>query len=491
MEWQPHPGPQTDFLSRGEFEVLFGGAAGPGKTDCLYMDPTRYLEHPRFKGIIFRRTYPQLQEIIDRCWEWYPKLGGIYRATEHRWYFPSGAKINLAHMQHENDKYSYQGKEYHWIGFDEITQFGETQYLYLHSRARSKDTDLEPKIRATTNPGGIGHYWVKERFVDIAPPGKTYIDPDTGLSRAFVPATIYDNPTLFDKDPDYIRRLEGLPEIERLRLLHGIWDAFEGQVFPELSQKVHGCDSFEIPPEWERYTVFDWGYGRPWCALWFAVDYDGVLYLYREYLGMRENNPNLGVRQSNQEICRTIHDIEAGRFADCPFPPERGRIRMRVADPACWHPTKLRGKNNLFGPSFAEDAAREGLVFIKADNNRILGKQQFHERLRMEAVVDERTGEVTEEYPRFQAFTNCTQWWREVPNLREDEKNPEDVDTNQPDENYDCTRYMFMARPVRPKVIKPGPPPGSFKAERERLIKAKKMAKRRGISLADAYMKVR
>jgi len=109
--WYPFPGPQFEFCSRGEFEVLFGGAAGPGKTDCLIMEATRDVQHPTYSGILFRRTYPQLQEIVDRCWRWYPKIGGQYRATEHRWYFPSGAKVTLSHMQHEADMYNHQGKE--------------------------------------------------------------------------------------------------------------------------------------------------------------------------------------------------------------------------------------------------------------------------------------------------------------------------------------------------------------------------------------------
>src|SRR3990172_848697 len=135
--WRPHDGAQTQFLSRGEFEVLYGGAAGPGKTDCLIAAATRYIEHQDYKGLILRRTFPQLQEIIDRCFQRYPELGGVYRSTEHRWYFPSGATISLGHMQHENDMYNYQGKEFQFIGTDELTHFTEKQYLYMFSRCRS------------------------------------------------------------------------------------------------------------------------------------------------------------------------------------------------------------------------------------------------------------------------------------------------------------------------------------------------------------------
>lgn len=477
MKWYPHEGPQLEFCSRGEFEVLFGGAAGPGKTDCLIMEATRLVSIPKYHGLLLRRTFPQLQEIIDRCWQWYPLLGGTYRATEHRWYFESGARITLGHMQHEADKYNYQGKEFHFVGFDELTQFTETQYTYLFSRVRSTTPGLITCFRSTTNPGGIGHVWVKNRFVDVSPPGVTYIDPDTGMSRVFIPAKVTDNPTLINNDPLYIARLKALPEIERLRLLDGVWDVFEGQVFTELSQRVHGAEPFEIPHEWERIMVFDWGYARPWCALWFAVDFDGIMYLYREYYGMKGNDPNKGARQTNTEICRTILDIE------------HEHISMRIADPACWGPTKIKGRNDVLGPSFVEDATKEGLFFLKADNDRIRGKQQVHQRLMLETETDT-NGEIIEEYPRFIAFNDCKNWWREFESLREDPKNPEDIDTDQPDEGYDCTRYAFMSRPVIPKRIL-HEKPGTFASERNKYLKAKQYAKRHGVSLAAAYNKVR
>ena len=420
-----------------------------------------------------------MQEIIDRCWKYYPKyFDGEYRSTEHRWWFPSGAKVALSHMQHEQDKYNSQGKEYHFAGFDELTQFTDTQYTYIISRVRSTNPDIPLRVRSTTNPGGIGHVWVKERFVDIAKPGQTHIDPVTALSRIFIPAKVTDNPAIADNDPGYIKRLEALPEIEKLRLLHGDWKTFEGQVFVELSQRVHGCDPFEIPPEWERFMAFDWGYARPWVALYFAVDYDGVIYLYRELCGCKEDEPNVGLRQTNSQICHAI--LEA----------EKERIPLRVADPACWSPTKLRGSNKHHGPSFAEDASREGIFFSRADNDRIRGKQQCHQRFMLEQETDPQTGEVLKEYSRFVAFNNCKHWWRTMMQLREDPKNPEDCDSDQEDHCYDVTRYAFMSRPILPKR-KFKAPTGTFQAERDRYIKAKRYAQRHGVSLEAAYARVR
>jgi len=434
------------------------------------MEEARYVQHPRYKALILRRTFPQLQEIIDRCQQWYPQvsISANYKATEHRWHFPSGAIIQLGHMQHENDKYRYHGQEIHRCGFDELTMFTESQYLFMHSRVRSTVPEIPTQILSTTNPGNIGHMWVKGRFVDVSNPKKPYIDPITGQSRVFIPAKVTDNPTLVENDPLYIQRLEALPEVEKLRLLHGVWDVFEGQVFTELSQRVHGCDDFPIPPEWTHWMTFDWGYARPWCALWFAEDFDGVIYLYREKYGMKGDDPNLGVRQTNTEICREIVDIE------------REKMKYRVADPACWSPTKIKGSNQVHGPSFVEDAGKERLYFMKADNDRIRGKQQIHQRL----MLDE------EDRPQFVIFKSCKNWWREFQNLYEDPKNPEDCDTDQPDEGYDCTRYSLLSRPLAPKkrvVI----PPGSFTAERNKYIRAKEYAKRYGISMAAAYARIR
>jgi hypothetical protein len=477
MTWTPHPR-QSEFLERGEFEVLYGGAAGGGKSDALIMSALQDVGHPGYHGLLLRRTFPQLQEILDRTSEWYPRTGGSYSVTKRRWEWPHGAKISLGHMQHERDKENYQGKEFHFVGFDELTHFTESQYLYLISRVRRSQEGLGLVFRATTNPGSIGHMWVKKRFIDPVPPKQTFIDPVSGQSRVFLPATVYDNPSIMDNDPMYVRRLEALPELEKLRLLHGVWDVFAGQVFTELTQQSHGCDDFEIPPEWEKFLVFDWGYSRPYCALWFAVDFDGVLYLYRELYGMREDHPDVGVRQTNDQICHAIVDAE------------KERVKFRIADPACWSPTKIRGSNAIHGPSFVEDAQKHGLFFLKADNNRLRGKQQIHQRLQLDEDTDTDTGEVIRQSPRFVAFNSCKNWWREMQALREDPKNPEDVDTDQPDDGYDCTRYAVLSRPIIPKVVSQAPP-GSFASTRSRLIRAKEYSKRHGISLAAAYARVR
>lgn len=485
MSWCPHAGAQTEFLSRAEFEVLFGGSAGPGKTDCLVAGLTRDVENPNYRALLVRRTFPQLQEIIDRCWRMYSRMGATYRSTEKRWQFPSGAVIDLGHMQHEDDKYNYQGKEYHRAGIDELTQFTETQYTYLMSRLRTTDEKIIPQILSTTNPGGIGHYWVKERFVTITDHGHAYLDPKTGLSRVFIPAKIEDNPTLFLSDPAYLARLEALPEVERMRLRHGIWDAFVGQVLTELSQRIHGCDDFEIPPEWERFCILDWGFAKPFSVGWYAVDYDGILYRYREWYGCKmevEGNregADVGLKLQAWEVARGILERE-----------KHEKIRLRVADPSIWHPRPEGRKQEALGVTIHEDMVNQGVYFNKADNDRTHGKMQVHKRLQLDSEIEESTGEILSEMPMVRVFKSCKGFWRTMPALREDPKNPEDVDTDQEDHIYDEFRYMCMARPVRPKKVEKHVS-GSFQAERRKLIRAKKYARTHGVSVDAAYSRVR
>jgi hypothetical protein len=250
-EWRPHPGQQERFLASSAFEALTGGQAGGGKTSLLLMEALRQIGHPQYTARIFRRIFTSLEGangLVQRSLEWYPAYGGVYNSTKHHWTFPSGAKIYFSHLQHEDDKFTYQGDEICYLAFDELTEFTETQYLYLLTRVRAPAPGLRAYVRAATNPGQAGHYWVKERFItrDIVNQlryfarveGKdTLVDSDHpgALSRAFYPAAMSDNPSV---DPNYAPRILATGDpVLIARLLYGDWDAehTEGRIYDTWS----------------------------------------------------------------------------------------------------------------------------------------------------------------------------------------------------------------------------------------------------------------
>ncbi len=255
--WTPHAGPQTKFLASSAYEVLFGGAAGGGKSAALLMIPLRYIGSPTFRGLLLRRTFPELQRsLIERAFEWYKIAGGKPADSGKKWRFPSGAVIEFGHLEHTHDVTNYQSSEYQFIGFDELTTFEEYQYTYMLSRARSA-SGLPVRIRSASNPGGIGHEWVMRRWgpwLDrrpgykgpVADAGQTlhFLNTDHGevqvptattgsLSRVFIPARVTDNPTLMKADPAYLSRLGGLDAVTRAQLRDGDWlaHAAAGMVF--------------------------------------------------------------------------------------------------------------------------------------------------------------------------------------------------------------------------------------------------------------------
>lgn len=455
--WQPQPGPQTEFHQRTEYEVFYGGARGGGKTDSLLMEGLRQVGHPRYRAIFFRRTYPELEEVIDRSRQLFPRAypGARWRGDEKQWIFPSGAVYRFRHLQHEADKYNYQGHEYQYVAFDELTHFTLDMYMFLHSSCRTSDPTLTPYIRASGNPGGIGHAWVKDRFIDSCPAvpdgprqyvpelgvewqpmrsGPVYVDPTTGLPRAFVPSRVFDNRKLIDNDPNYVRRLLSLPPNMRAAYLAGDWDVFEGQFFDEWDRDTHVVQGYTPPPEWPRFRAMDWGYARPYSIGWYAVMPSGALFRYRELYGYG-GSPNVGSRETADEVAAKVARIEeeAG---------ETGIIGP--ADPACWT------RQGHTGPTIAESFSAHGVHFVPADNDRLNGWDQCRKRLQRD-----RNGE-----PGFYVADTCRHFIRTVPAMVHSETRPEDVDTDGEDHAGDEWRYMCMYHmmDVAPVVV-PGEKP--------------------------------
>lgn len=448
--WTPQPR-QIAFMQRPEYECLYGGAAGGGKSDALIAEALRQVHIPHYKAIIFRKTYKQLTELIDKSLNYYSRAfpNARYNKSEHCWYFPSGAKIYFGNMQSSDYKTNYQGKAYDFVGFDELTHFTYDEYSYMFSRNRANGPGTRVYIRATTNPGGIGHGWVKERFITAAPPmtpikyDVTITKPDgekitIPRKRIFVPATVYDNQELLKNNVEYIASLAMLPEAQRKALLEGDWDSFEGQVFTEWRNDpehyddrrwTHVINPFRIPSSWTIYRGFDWGYSKPFSVGWYAVDHDGKIYRIREYYGCN-GNPNQGVKIQPVEIAAKIRQIEQED------PNLKGRkIITGIADPAIFEEQK--------GESIASMMERSPnfVYWEKGDHSRIPGKMQYHYRLAFDEDGD----------TMFQVFNTCKHYIRTIPNLIYDEKDVEDIDTDGEDHIYDESRYVFMEHPIAPR----------------------------------------
>ena len=415
VAFMPNEGPQTDFLAAAEKDVLYGGAAGGGKSFAMLIDPLRHCHIKEHRALILRRSMPELRELIDKSRELYPKAfkGAKFREVEKLWSFPSGAKIEFGFLEKDADVYRYQGQAYSWIGFDEITHLPtEFGWNYLASRLRTTNPELQTYLRCTANPGGVGAQWVKKRYVEAAEPNTTFKGTD-GLTRKFIPALLQDNPYLAE-DGEYERMLQSLPAVQRRQLLEGNWDVAEGAAFAEFTPDVHVITPFELPNWWERIKGVDYGYAAESCCLWAAIDPDDkTIIIYRELYRKGLTGEALG---------DTITQMEENEIKSIPG----------VLDTSAW------SRTGYTGPTIGEILVNRGHKLRRADKNRIAGKTQIHEHLRQR----EGSGR-----PRLQIFNNCVNLIKELQGIPLSSKNPEDVDTKAADHAYDALRYLIMSRP--------------------------------------------
>tara|TARA_B100000963_G_scaffold17934_1_gene13746 strand:- start:9360 stop:11135 length:1776 start_codon:yes stop_codon:yes gene_type:complete len=407
-------GPQTDFLAADEKDVLYGGAAGGGKSYAMLVDPLRYAHKKAHRALILRRSMPELREMIDKSRELYPQAfpGAKFREVEKLWNFPSGAKIEFGFLERDADVYRYQGQAYSWIGFDEITHLPtEFSWNYLASRLRTTDPEIKTYLRCTANPGGAGASWVKKRYIEPHEANNSFLGTD-GLTRKFIPAKLQDNPYLA-KDGVYEQMLKSLPPIQRRQLLEGNWEVAEGAAFVEFDNTKHIVTPFQIPVHWERVKGIDYGYASESCCLWGAIDMnDGTLIIYRELYRKGLTGEELGAIIGNMEL-------------EDPFSVSG------VLDTAAW------ARTGTTGPTVGEALIRAGHKLRRADKNRIQGKIQIHEFLKVRE-----NGR-----PKLQIFNTCPNLIRELQSIPLSKTNPEDVDTHASDHAYDALRYMIMSRP--------------------------------------------
>lgn len=429
-------------------ELLYGGAAGGGKTDYLIAEALAVcLEFPGAQVALFRRTYPQLAELggiqyrlLDRLPQ--PQVGR-YNGQERVWHLRNGSRIRLAYVARDADVTKFQGAEFAMIGVDQVEQFTEFQYLYLLHRlrvsgdlaAKMDAAGYRPKAIASANPGGVGHGWVKRRWIDPFPaggvvfrPSPTIEEPNPG-TRVFIPARLEDNE--HNVDATYRRRLEALPEDERRAMLLGDWNVYKGQRFTGFRTGVHVVDPEDLPLKHARGVPraigIDYGLDAPFCALWGAKLADDLVVIYRE-LYRAELTP------AEQAALILAHENPGERT--------RGRPIPAALDPSCWarnpnhKPTKL--EQAAGGPppgSIAATYLEAGVPVERARNDRLAGVAEVADRLRIR-----RDG-----WPRLIIYSTCTNLIRTLPELPRDPRRPEDVDTRAEDHAYDALRYLLGA----------------------------------------------
>lgn len=434
--FKPNPGPQTQFLAAPELEVLYGGAAGGGKSFAMLADPMRWFGHKEFNGLLLRRTNDELRELIWKSQDLYPKAypGAIWREKDKEWRFPSGARLWMTYLERDEDVRRYQGQAFTWIGFDELTQYSTPfAWEYLRSRLRSTDPVLSKNLamRATTNPGGPGHGWVKKMFIDPAPfnkpfwatnidDGSTLVNPATGqglFRRRFIPAKLDDNPYL-DEDGIYRTSLLSLPEQQRRQLLEGDWTVADGAAFGEFSIAKHVIEPIDLKElrGLKKFRSCDFGYSSFSAVHWYAIDNEGTILVYRELYTSKK---------TGKELAHMILELERDE-----------KILYGVLDSSVW------SKRGEIGPSIAEEMIAQGCRWRPSDRSpgsRVAGKNRLHELLK----INPDTGK-----PGILFFDTCRQIIADLPVIPMDPRGGEDIDDKfVSDHAYDSIRYGIMSRP--------------------------------------------
>lgn len=419
------------FKSRTK-HTAYGGARGGGKSWAVRQKAKLLaLRYPGIKILIVRRTYKELTKnhINILRPELVPKFAK-YNNTEKIFTFKNGSTIDFAYCSNDGDLANLQGTEYDVIFIDEATQLTEFQIKSIVACCRGT-TPFPKRIYYTCNPGGQGHGYIKRVFID-----RQFNDGEYPEDYSFIQALVDDNTALMDKQPEYKRQLEALPPKLRKAWLEGSWNIFEGQFFEDFiddpkhykdRRYTHVIEPFEIPPNWNIYRSYDFGYGKPFSLGWWAVDPDGCIYRIMEFYGWN-GEPNEGLKWTPDQQFKKIREIETThRWL-------KGRNITGPADPSIWDGSR--------GESVADTAAKHQIYFSKGDNNRIAGWMQMHYRFQF----DENG------YPQMYIFNNCRQFIRTIPLQIYSETTPEDLDSDIEDHIADEVRYFCMSRPVKPVI---------------------------------------
>jgi hypothetical protein len=455
-------------------EILYGGAAGGGKS--FLMRCAAVIWCAAISGLqiyLFRREHndliknhmegPKGFRNLLAPWE----QAGLVKIVEDEIRFWNGSKIYLCHCQHEKHRFKYHGAEIHVLLMDELTHFSEVIYRYLRNRVRMVGIDVPaqyagmfPRILCSSNPGNIGHGWVKATFVDNADDLaiRQMSKSEGGMRRQFIRARLEDNPSMMEDDPTYEDRLEGLGSAELVKAMRwGDWDVIEGAFFDNFDAKRHVLRPVGLPNHWLKFRAGDWGSAKPFSIGWYSVASDdwlhpdgfviprGGMIKYREWYGVKTNpdgtfQADVGVKLTSLQVAQGILEREGALFDDRGLmvsgPTEA--IEYGVLDPAAFHVVS--------GPSIAEEMSMKGVYFMEADNKRVPlrgaigGWDQVRARLNGDG----------DGKPMLFFFSNCKHTIRTLPALQHDPNRPEDVMTDSEDHAGDETRYACMSRPWIP-----------------------------------------
>lgn len=464
-----HPKQGEAFLSKAT-EILYGGAAGGGKSHLMRIAAIIWASQiPGLQIYIFRRISSDLVKNHLEGPKGFRSLlakwgsEGFTKIVGDEIRFWNGSKIYLCHCKDEKDRFKYQGAEIHVLLIDELTHFTDVIYRFLRGRCRMIGIELPkeyegrfPRIISSSNPGGIGHQWVKTAFIDMLHPMEiSRMDKgEGGMVRQFIPARADDNPTLMIDDPEYMERLEGLGSKELVKAMRdGDWDQIEGAFFNEFSRKKHVVAPFAIPSGWTKFRSFDWGSAKPFSTGWWAVAGDdcktpcgkiiprGALVRYREYYGCEKDKPDTGLKLTSKTVAENIKKLERGEV-----------ISYGIADPAIFAETD--------GPSVAENMRGKGVHWRKANNKRISkdGVQGGWDQVRDRLAGEEDKGSM------IYWFSTCMDSIRLIPSIQHDSSRPEDLDTNAEDHILDETRYACMSRPYIKKQLNTTKKTGGYRA---------------------------
>lgn len=432
--WQPLPGSQSKFLHCPVFEVLLEGTRGGGKTDTLLMSfagnvGKGYGAH--WRGVLFRLTYPQLADVVAKSKRWFYQIfpDAKFNESDYSWKWPTGEMLFFRYGDCEDDYWNYHGHEYPWIGFEELTNWRDSSFFEsMQSTCRSSYPGMPRMIRATCNPFGRGHGWVKERYhlgTGGVPSGKVIRD-EGQKERVRIHSSIYENTYLLNNDPEYLKTLESLKDPNRRKAwLEGDWDIHVGSFLEQVwNPAKHIVAPFAIPSTWKVWKALDWGYSAPYAIYWFALDPDGCHYIWRELYGAGEK-VGTGTKENAADVARKVKRIEEH--------DERlgYEYRMNLADPSIF--SKI-GADRSIGQIFREQGVKWQEAW-NAKGSRVNGAQEIIRLLAED---------------KLKVFSTCKHWLRTVPSLGPDDSNPEDVDTDAEDHAWDATRYGIMRRRRNP-----------------------------------------